>query len=160
MEVRNLDGRVVGELKLPRRAQVLQQDFAGDVITRRISGRGYRGGHDVADRLGWPTSYPKPPSRTIAWWDDTEEGQYTYYDPAIVVVLPYPQPTAVEGNYALESMEDRVVLYESLTGASGPYWMVARDNLPREWVGYFGFDPQSSAVRAVYEAARAWRYGR
>ena len=83
------NANITGELVMPAHATVLIPDFQGDIVTKRISGRGYTGGHNTASRLGWDTSYPDVPEGAVAYWDDTEEGRFTGYDPAIMVVLPF-----------------------------------------------------------------------
>ena len=48
------------------------------------SGKGYIGGHNTANRMGWETTYPNTPNDAIIWWDDTEMGSFTGYYPGIV----------------------------------------------------------------------------
>ena len=81
-------GDVVGPFALPKRAEVLAPSYSGLCYRMRIEGRGYSGGHNTADRLGWETSKPQPPCQAIAWWDETREGTWTGYYPAIGVILP------------------------------------------------------------------------
>ena len=87
-ERRLFDGGVVGELTLPRGATVLSPG-EGDVITKRIQGKGYDGGHNTAIRLGWETSYPIIPKGTLAYWDVTLEGTWQGCHPAYECVLPF-----------------------------------------------------------------------
>lgn len=63
-----------------------------------IEGRGYGGGHNTADRLGWEISYPRKPENAWRglWWDSTTAGQWTGYYPSVTYVAGVDEPVEVK----------------------------------------------------------------
>lgn len=51
------------------------------------SGRGFCGGHNTAERLGWATCHFPPERAARLWWEVAEEGRFTGYQPYTISIV-------------------------------------------------------------------------
>jgi hypothetical protein len=74
----------------PEKAIWEERETYDRLLLVRANGRGYSGGHNTADRLGWSVSYPSPKRTAVLWWDSSHQGTWTGNYPQTTSLVPVP----------------------------------------------------------------------